>query len=433
MNSLFLLKFFNKLNYAIFLLFLIAISSSLGSIIEQDENVHFYKEIYPKTNWIFNYEILFFFKFNEIYTSWWFLVLLFLLGISLMSCTITTQFSIVYSSKFFLFKEKKKQFKKLPFFVKLKNFYYLKEKIIVKIQKKNYLLYQNQKSFYAYKGLIGRISPILVHISLLIILASSFSGAFLISKAEQILPKGEISHIQNYRKIGQLTKSSPILLRCNDFWIQYNKKKIFQFYSNLSLLNNYGNELLTKTVSVNKPLKLHFLDIYQSDWNLPGIILSSEKDKNYQYPLFFTNTEPKIWITWIHFQKKNYTLLLNRSFSSFFLYDNYGNFLKKITINKKIFNNLSLIEFIFSTGLLIKYNPTIPIIYLGFLILLVTTTLSYFPYNQIWITTKIKNIWIGGMSNRGKIGFEIELENLLRKFFIDKKEYELFSKKKEKL
>lgn len=422
MNSLFLLKLFNKLNFAIFLLFLIAISSSLGSIIEQDENFNFYKEVYPKKNGIFNYEILFFFNFNEIYKSWWFLLLVFFLAISLLSCTITTQFPIVSSSKFFLFKEKKQQFKKFPFFVKVKNFYFLKEKIIVKLQERNYLLYQKQKSFYAYKGLVGRISPILVHISLLLILASSFSGAFLISKAEQILPKGEISHIQNYRKIGQLTKSSPILLRCNDFWIQYNKKKIFQFYSNLSLLTNYGNDLLTKTLSVNKPLKLHFLDIYQSDWNLPGIRLSSGKEKNYQYPVFFTNTEPKIWITWIHFQKKNYTLLLNRSFSSVFLYDNYGNFLKKITINKEIFNQFSLLEFIYSTGLLLKSNPTIPLIYLGFFILLVTTILSYFPYNQLWITTKLQTIWIGGVSNRGKIGFEIELENLLRKFFLEKKE-----------
>lgn len=429
MNFLFLLKIFSKLNFAIYLLVLIAISSSLGCIIEQDKTLTFYKEIYPTNNRIFHYEILFFFKLNEIYKSWWFLLLLFLLAISLSSCTITTQFPIVSNSKFFFFKEKTQQFKKLPFFVKLKNFYYLKEKLLIKLQEQNYFFYQKRKTFYAYKGLIGRISPILVHVSLIIILASSFSGAFVISNAEQILPKGEISHIQNYRQIGQLTKSSPILLRCNDFWIQYNKKKIYQFYSNLSLLDNSGNEIITKTLSVNKPLKNQFLDIYQSDWNIPGIRLSIGKEKTYQYPLFFTTTEPKIWITWINFQKKNYTLLLNRSFSSFFLYDNSGNFLKKITINKKIFKEFSLIEFIYSTGLLIKSNPSTLMIYLGFFILLLTTLLSYFPYNQLWITNKKKMIWIAGMSNRGKIGFEIELENFLRKFLGEKQSQTLLKKK----
>lgn len=419
MNYFSILKIFNKLNFAIFLLLLIAIISSLGSIIEQNESVNFYKEIYPKTKGFFNYEIIFFFKLNEIYSNWWFLSLLLLLSISLISCSITTQFPIVSNSKLSFFKKKK--FSILPFFIKLKNNYYLKEKLLIKLHKANYLFYQKKRFIYSYKGLLGRISPILVHVSLISILVSSFFGAFLNIKAEQIYPKGEISHIQNFINLGQLTKVDPIVIRCNDFWIQYHKKKIFQFYSNFSLLNNYGFEIKEKTLSVNRPLKLKSLDIYQSDWNLVGIrLLSLVSNKAYQYPLFFTNTDPKIWITWINFQEKNYTLIFNRFFSNYFLYDENGNFLTKNTLGKEITKNFSLIEIIYSTGLLIKYNPTISIIYFGFFSLMLTTIFSYFPYNQLWITTKLKNIWIGGISNRGKIGFEIELENFLREFIIGK-------------
>jgi cytochrome c biogenesis protein len=93
----------------------------------------------------------------------------------------------------------------------------------------------------------------------------------------------------------------------------------------------------------------------------------------------------------------------------------------KNSIFNDLFTNFSLIEIIYSTGLLIKYNPTIPVIYFSFFGLMITTIFSYFPYNQLWLTTKSKNLWIGGVSNRGKIGFEIELENFLREFFFTKK------------
>lgn len=411
MNFFPLLKQFNKLSFAIFLLLIIALSSSLGSVIEQDQSFTFYKTNYPKDNRFFNYEIIFLLHLNSIYKSWWFLLLLLLLGLSLVSCTITTQFPIISNSKFFYFKEKS-NLQKLPFFFKIKNFYFFKEKIIQKLQKNQYLLYQKKKSVYSYKGLLGRISPIFVHISLLIILGASFLGAFLNSKTEQISPKGEILHIQ----LGKITNS----LRCNDFWIQYNDKRISQFYSNLSLVNNYGNEIFTKTLSVNKPIKFQGLDIYQSDWNIPGVRLSLINGKNFQYPLFFTNTAPKIWLTWINFQGKNYTLIFQRAFSSFFIYDEYGNFLKKSSLTKEFFTNFSFLEFIYSTGLFLKYNPTIPAIYMGFFILLITTICSYFPYNQLWMITNKRSIWIGGISNRGKLGFEIELENLFRKFAFSK-------------
>ena len=61
MNYFFLLKFFNKLNFAIFLLLMIALISSLGSFIEQNETIGFYKQMYPKNNSFFDYNFIFFF------------------------------------------------------------------------------------------------------------------------------------------------------------------------------------------------------------------------------------------------------------------------------------------------------------------------------------------------------------------------------------
>ena len=67
-----------------------------------------------------------------------------------------------------------------------------------------------------------------------------------------------------------------------------------------------------------------------------------------------------------------------------------------------------------STGLLIKYDPSIKIIYFGFGLLMLTACLSYLPYTQIWVFNQNKNSWLGSSTNRGKIQLEIEFENLIR-------------------
>jgi len=45
---------------------------------------------------------------------------------------------------------------------------------------------------------------------------------------------------------------------------------------------------------------------------------------------------------------------------------------------------------------------------------MLTSSLSYLPYTQIWIFQEKKNCWIGSSTNRGKIQLEIEFENFLR-------------------
>ena len=45
---------------------------------------------------------------------------------------------------------------------------------------------------------------------------------------------------------------------------------------------------------------------------------------------------------------------------------------------------------------------------------MITTSLSYLPYTQIWIFNDKENCWIGSLTNRGKIQLEIEFENLIR-------------------
>jgi cytochrome c biogenesis protein len=410
------LQILTDLKFAILILGIIAIVSSFGSFIEQDEPPGFYEENYQKPIYGFiNSTFILWTGLDHVYTTWWFLSLLVLLGICLVSCTITRQFPLVENSKDYFFKGKKISFLNLPFSIQIQNLYYLKESILLKIQNKNFYIYQKGNFIYGYKGLIGRVSPILVHLSLILILLGSSIGAFFNFKAQEILPKGELFHIQNPIRVGWITKIPQMNIRINDFWVEYDKNRIHQFYSNLSVLDNYGNEIKNKTISVNNPLRYQNVDFYQSDWNLIGI-RCKEKNTNqiYEFPLFPVKENGKSWITWIQEKENTKILIFDELKNTVNLYDENGKFLSTKTLGDSISSNFIFTEVLPSTGLLVKYDPSIIFIYLGFGLLMLTTCLSYFPYTQIWIFNQKKYCWIGSSTNRGKIQLEIEFENLIR-------------------
>jgi len=411
--------FFAKFKFGISILGIIALLSSLGSFIEQDENLDFYQENYSIDKPIYGFitwKSILFLGLDHIYTTWWFLSLLIILGISLISCTIIRQFPLLSNSKEYFFRKKKSSFLPLPFSIKFQNIYFLKESILLQIQNLNFHLYQTRNLIYGYKGLIGRISPILVHVSLILILLGAGLGAFKNFKAQEILPKGELFHIQNPIKIGSFTDIPNLSIRVNDFWVEYENKRVHQFYSNLSVLDSNGNEKKDFTISVNNPLRYKNIDFYQSDWNLLGIRLKNlNENKIYEYPLFSLNQANKSWITWIDNKKENYALIFNNLENNYLMYDQNGKYIGIGNLGETINNEFLLLEIIPSTGLLIKYDPSIPFIYGGFGLLIITTILSYLPYTQIWVFQQSTNNWIGCLTNRGKIQLEIEFENLIRK------------------
>ena len=426
-------KILIDLKFSILILAMIALASSFGSFIEQDESTNFYEENYPITKPIYGFitsKVILTLGLDHVYNTWWFLLLLLILSISLVGCTLTRQFPLLNNSKDYFFRKQENSFLILPFSIKLKNSFYLKEAILLKLQNLNLYLYQKGNLIYGYKGLIGRISPILVHLSLIIILGGSTLGAFKNFKAQEVLPKGEIFHIQNPLKIGRLTALPNITTRINDFWVDYKNNKINQFYSNLSILDNYGNELKNQTISVNNPIRFNNVDFYQSDWNLLGIgIKNIENNQIYEYPVFQLNKNAKSWITWVNDSAKTKSLVFDQLDNTFSVYDENGQYLSTKNIGESITSKYTVIDLLPSTGLLIKYDPSITLIYIGFGLLMLTTLLSYLPYTQFWVYESSKNVWIGSSTNRGKIQLEIEFENLTRE--LENKIYQsVFTKQK---
>ena len=75
---------------------------------------------------------------------------------------------------------------------------------------------------------------------------------------------------------------------------------------------------------------------------------------------------------------------------------------------------ISLVDILSSTGLQIKTDPGIPLIYTGFLFLMLSTLISYITYSQIWIIKNNNELFIGGNTTRGTFEFEIEFFKLIK-------------------
>jgi cytochrome c biogenesis protein len=71
--------------------------------------------------------------------------------------------------------------------------------------------------------------------------------------------------------------------------------------------------------------------------------------------------------------------------------------------------NLKIVELVGSTGLQIKADPGVPIVYLGFALLMMGVVMSYFSHSQIWALQSGDRFYIGGKTNRAQVSFEREI------------------------
>lgn len=410
------------LRFSIFILLLIAIFSITGTVIEQDQSIETYKLNYPLTNPVFGFltwDLILQFGLDHVYKTWWFFTLIFLFGLSLISCTFLQQLPSLKIARRCQFFRTTGQFYRLKISTILNNFSF--NKILASIKEKQYSVFQQKNIIYCYKGLIGRIAPILVHFSMILVLLGTIIGSLFGFKAQEIVPKTENFHIQNILNNGQLTIIPNTSARINDFWITYTKNRtISQFYSDISILSNQGNEIKRKTIAVNYPLISNGIYYYQTDWNLIGLRFQNLANEVIEYPLVnISGNQSKIWLTWIasnNSLNEGIIAIIDNLEGYCSIYNETGNFLGNIELNETADLNqpITFSEIISSTGLQIKTDPGIPIIYIGFFFLMLSTLISYITYSQIWIIQKSQKLFIGGTTNRAIFDFELEFFKFIK-------------------
>ena len=416
------LKSVADLRFAITILLIIASVSIIGTIIEQDQTIEIYKLNYPLTNKLFgilSWDIIIKFGFDHIYKTLWFIFLVFIFGLSLLTCTFLQQFPLLRISRRCQFFRTIQQFSNLKQFKQVSSRSF--NQILFQLKKNQYIIFQQKDIVYCYKGVIGRVAPLIVHFSMIFILLGSIMGSISGFKTQEVVPKTEVFYPQNLINIGEISVIPKVPIRINDFWILYNKKNtISQFYSDLSFLRNNGQEIKRETIFVNSPAIFNSIYCYQLDWDLIAVRIKTSNNYINQYPLIHNlSQQSKISFSWIPINStltEGLILVVNSLQGFCSAYSQNGQFLGNLELNEvySLDSKLSLVDIISSTGLQIKKDPSIPVIYTGFFFLMVSTLISYITYSQIWILNDSNDnkLIIGGNSTRAQFEFEQEYYNI---------------------
>lgn len=413
------------LRLAIVLLLAIALFSISGTVIEQGQSLEFYQANYPEEPALFGFltwKVLLTIGLDHVYATWWFLSLLILFGTSLTACTFMRQLPALKAARSWKFYKKPRQFEKLALSTTIDPAQ--KPSLIEALGKNRYKVFEEDQSIYARKGMTGRIGPIIVHASMILILLGSIWGSLTGFMAQEMIPSGTIAKVSNIVKSGpwsgaQIPKDWAV--QVNRFWIDYTPDgQIDQFYSDLSIVDEDKNELDRQTIHVNQPFKHKGVTLYQADWSIAGVRVQLNNSPVLQLPMApLEAAGGRIWGTWVPTKpdlSAGVTLLTTDLQGTVVVYDESGKLVSTVRTGMSTDVNdisLKLVELVGSTGLQIKSDPGIPWIYAGFGLLMIGVIMSYVSHSQIWLLTADDQLYVGGRTNRALLTFERELVEMI--------------------
>ena len=421
-----LLPVLADLRLAIVLLLAIAFFSISGTVIEQGQSLEFYKSNYPEHPALFGFlswKVLLTLGLDHVYRTWWFLSILILFGTSLTACTFTRQFPALKAARRWNFYNEPRQFQKLALSAELDAGSL--DSLSPLLEKRRYKVFQEGDTLYARKGIVGRIGPIVVHASMLLILLGAILGAMTGFIAQEMVASGSTFQVKNVIDAGpwaapQIPKDWSV--RVNRFWIDYTPQGgINQFYSDLSVLDNQNQEVDKQTIYVNKPLRYRGVTLYQTDWGIAAVQVRLNKSPIFQIPMAQLDTGGKgrIWGTWIPTKpdlSEGVSLLARDLQGTLLVYDVKGQLVSTVRPGMATEVNgvtLKIVDVIGSTGLQIKADPGIPLVYTGFGLLMLGVMMSYVSHSQIWALQKDGRFYVGGRTNRAQVAFEREITEIL--------------------
>ncbi|KAK9136406.1 hypothetical protein Syun_015736 [Stephania yunnanensis] len=409
----------------------VAALMALGTVIEQGETPDFYFEKYSEENPVFGFftwRWVLGLGFDHMFSSPIFLGLLVLLAASLMACTYTTQIPLVKVARRWNYLNTSEAIRKQEFNDSLPRASVRDLGVI--LMGAGYEVFLKGPSLYAFKGLAGRFAPIGVHLAMLLIMAGgtlSATGSF---RGSVTVPQG-LNFVMGdvLNPIGFLstpTQEFNTEVHVNRFYMDYyDSGEVSQFHSDLSLFDLNGKEVTRKTISVNDPLRYGGITIYQTDWSISALQILRDDEGPFNLPMapLKFSGDKKLFGTFLPVGNTDSPTvkgisMLARDLQSIVLYDQEGKFVGIRRPNSKLPIDINgtkiiILDAIGSTGLDLKTDPGVPIVYAGFGALMLTTCISFLSHSQVWALQDGTTVVVGGKSNRAKIEFPEEMNRLL--------------------
>ena len=414
------LNWLSSLKIAILLLLVISISCAVGTLIPQQESNQFYYDNFNKNPFlgIINANILLLFEFDHVYTSFWFLFLLIWLGLALSVCSFRRQLPILKSALNWIDYNSPRQIAKLSVAQTIVTNNYSKslEKIKINLKKQGWNMKETDGRIAARQGVIGRLGPILIHLGMILLMIGATYGSLNGKTIEKFLAPGRSIDLLNNNEEKGLT------IELKKFKIERDPQgRAEQYRSIVNVIEPNGNNQ-SKEISVNYPLRYKGLTLYQADWALAAITIQIGNSPKLQVPIEpIPQLGEQVWGTIIPTNKDGKDPILvtvDSELGPVNIYDSDGKLLTTISTNEeeKVKEALiKIINIIPSSGLLLKHDPGVPLVYSSFAIILIGGSLSIISTKKIWVLYEKEKslIYIGGLSNRNLSGLSKELPKLI--------------------
>ena len=432
--------FFCSLKLTIILLLLLAVTSIIGTVLQQNAPAAEYIQEYGQSN----YELFKRLQFIDMYHSTWFIGILALFSVNLICCSIKNfprawRFikeptlvpgpglfkNSANSTKFTVKADRQQVAQRVTEFLK-------KEFAKPTMTEKD-----GQLCFFAQKGIYSRFGAYVTHVSILIIMAGAIIGNFWGYKAWVNIVEGTSINKVELRSGGEIDLGFTV--RCDDFNVSYypgsNRPK--DYNSDLVIIQN-GKEVLKKRIEVNDPLTYQGITFYQSSYGPAGTAV---------FKVRVTDNGSGDTMTVNAKQGQHINLPNGYSFAVTNFTDNDRNFgpAMQLHVNTPdgkhgspfvVWQNFPEFDvkrggtFSFAllgfdqpqfTGLQVAKDPGVNIVWAGcFLMVFGSLTAFFFSHKRLWVCLQDEGgktkVQLAGNAHRNQPGFALAFEELQQKF-----------------
>ncbi len=260
--------FFASVRLTVIVLPCLAGTSIIGTIIPQNASHAAYFKHYGETA----YRIFAALDIFDMYHSWWFRLLLLLLTINIIVCSIdrlaATWKIIFVKNPTFKITRFQKMSPKAEFAThhgaaRLVKYY----EAIVSRRFGFYRTGSTETGFYIFaeKGRWTRLGVYAVHLSIVLMLSGGLLGSFFGFEGFVNIPEGQtIDHI--HQRNSDTSLALDFAIRCDDFDISFYKNGMPKEYRSTLTVLEHGKAVLTKDIIVNDPLRFKGVNVFQSSY-----------------------------------------------------------------------------------------------------------------------------------------------------------------------
>ena len=415
------------LRVAIVLLLVIAVASGIGTAIPQKESEAFYHQLYDPAPWIglLRGDGVLALQLDHVYSSGWFLGLLAWLGLALLLCSWRRQWPALQAALRWIDYREPRQLSKLSVAETLPS--PDAEADLTHLEgllgRRGWQVRRQPGRLAGRRGVAGRVGPLLVHAGMVLLMVGASWGALGGQRLEQFLAPGHDLELMDSRGNTRLT------VALDRFAIQRDPAgRPEQFTSNLRILppapadGTPAPPPEPAQISVNHPLRTRGITLYQADWALAAIDLQLGRSPVLQLPLQpFPQLGEQVWGLILPTRpdgSQPVLLALRSEDGPVDVYGPDGGSLASLVPGGEAVEvrgiPIRVAGVLPASGILLKRDPGVPLVYTGFAVALLGGGLSLIATRQIWAVAEQGRLHVGGLCNRNLTAFAAELPLLLK-------------------